>query len=233
MLAVPRATMISPWASMRSATERQLRRFTSGCGLSQCRSYSLLRLMRWMNGTSSKPAVVTYAMPAPRRWMTALVATVVPCTIRSIASTGTADFSSTSSRAPSGALGVDGLLAIRTDPSVPIATRSVKVPPVSMATVAAAGAGALLVLIRTLYDGGAAHGLRDPLRATLKHLRLDRGRHRPRRQPASPQHRQLRDRPGQRRARRRRPNRGQPRSAVRSALFLDRLDHGLDITEGE
>ena len=109
-----------------------LRRRTSGRGLRQCRSYSLLRLMRWMNGMSSNPAVVTYSTSAPRRCSTVLVATVVPCTMRSMASPASAALSSTRSSAPSGASGVEGALATRTDPSTPSATRSVNVPPVSM-----------------------------------------------------------------------------------------------------
>ena len=125
---------------MRSTTGRQLRRRTSGRGLSQCRSYSLLRLMRWMNGMSSNPAVVRYSTSAPRRCSTALVATVVPCTMRSIAAPGTAALSSTLSSAPNGASGVDGALATRTEPSAPIATRSVNVPPVSMPTASAPAA---------------------------------------------------------------------------------------------
>ena len=132
MAAALSGTTTSPWASIRSATARQLRRLTSGRGLSQCRSYSLLRLMRWMKGMSSKPAVATYSTSAPRRCSTVLVATVVPCTMRSIAAPGTAALSSTLSSAPSGASGVDGALATRTDPSAPSATRSVNVPPVSM-----------------------------------------------------------------------------------------------------
>ena len=141
MAAASSGTTTSPWASIRSATARQLRRFTSGRGLSQCRSYSLLRLMRWMNGMSSKPAVVTYSTSAPRRCSTVLVATVVPCTMRSMAAPGTAALSSTLSSAPSGASGVDGALATRTDPSAPIATKSVNVPPVSMPSVATASSG--------------------------------------------------------------------------------------------
>ena len=85
-----------------------------------------------MNGTSSKPAVVTYSTRAPRRCSSALVPTVVPTVSASIASDVQPEALIAASTARHGLSGVDGTLAMRVAPLAgSIATRSVNVPPVS------------------------------------------------------------------------------------------------------
>ena len=67
-----------PSDSIRSRTPNVSWRAAYGTALTHCRSYSPLRSIRWMYRLSSKPAVVTNRVLAPERWMTALVAIVVP-----------------------------------------------------------------------------------------------------------------------------------------------------------
>ena len=87
-----------------------------------------------MNGTSSKPAFVTKTTVAPRRSITAFVATVVPTT------TCEAPEEPSSRRSPSriatdASSGVDGTFVTRNVPTVSSkSTKSVKVPPVSIPT---------------------------------------------------------------------------------------------------
>ena len=99
-------------------------------------------IIRCMIMVSSKPRVVISATLAPRRSMKALVATVVPWAIRSIRSSSAArsvrSFCAAAVRAASkpscNRPGVDGDLVVVTEPSSPITTTSVKVPPISMPT---------------------------------------------------------------------------------------------------
>src|SRR5690348_13341273 len=122
------------------------------------------------------PSVVSMPTVAPFRSRSALVATVVPCTTRSVAPSSAA-VSVPSSRASStipsitpmdGSSGVEADLAIATRPSGSTATRSVKVPPTSMpmrymsAASARATARAVAVLAgdeAVLEIGGARGGV--------------------------------------------------------------------------
>src|SRR5215510_1230032 len=86
------------------------------------------------------PSVVSMPTLAPLRSRSALVATVVPCTTRSVAPSSapvSVPRSRASSAMPSitpmeGSPGVEADLAMATRPSESTATRSVKVPPTSM-----------------------------------------------------------------------------------------------------
>src|SRR6266542_1059290 len=85
------------------------------------------------------PSVVSRPTLAPLRSSRALVATVVPCTMRSVpARSGCASMPSSWARSPSpsmtpidGSSGVEADLAMVTRPFASTATRSVKVPPTS------------------------------------------------------------------------------------------------------
>src|SRR5262245_23821796 len=120
------------------------------------------------------PSVVSMPTLAPLRSRSALVATVVPCTTRSVAPSSAA-VSVPSSRASSampsitpmdGSSGVEADLAMATRPSGSTATRSVKVPPTSMprrymsAAPARATAPAVAVLAgdEAVFQIGGARG---------------------------------------------------------------------------
>src|SRR5215813_1545493 len=120
------------------------------------------------------PSVVSMPTVAPLRSRSALVATVVPCTTRSVApSSGAVSVPSSRARSamPSitpmdGSSGVEADLAMATRPSGSTATRSVKVPPTSMpmrymsAASASASARAPAVLPgdeAVLQSGSAGH----------------------------------------------------------------------------
>lgn len=77
--------------------------------------------------------MVTSAVGAPERSVTALITTVVPCTSMPMLAAGTPDCASAVSTPSSSRPGVVSALARTTFPSLPQATRSVKVPPMSMA----------------------------------------------------------------------------------------------------
>src|SRR5262252_3307799 len=122
------------------------------------------------------PSVVSMPTLAPLRSRSALVATVVPCTTRSVAPSSapvSVPRSRASSAMPSitpmeGSSGVEADLAMVTRPSASTATRSVKVPPTSMpmrymsAASARATAGAVAVLSgdeAVLQIGGPRGGI--------------------------------------------------------------------------
>ena len=89
--------------------------------------------MRWMNGVSSKPLVVTNATLEPVRSISAFVPTVVPCVNVSIAAGATPPSSSALTIARPGVLGVDDVFSESTWPVAGSnTTMSVNVPPVSM-----------------------------------------------------------------------------------------------------
>ena len=67
-----------PVASRRPRTVRQSSRGTSGSGRVTRMSYRLGRSWRPMSRRSRKPALVMNAVRAPWRWITALVAVVMP-----------------------------------------------------------------------------------------------------------------------------------------------------------
>jgi hypothetical protein len=71
-----------PLASVRSGTVKRKVRGTSGSGFSMKMSYCSKRFSCAISIESRKPWVVTSAVSAPLRSMMALVARVVPCTIR-------------------------------------------------------------------------------------------------------------------------------------------------------
>ena len=97
------------------------------------------RIWRPISRRSRKPAVVSRATRPPRRWMMALVATVVPWASRCTCPSGTP--ASASSPSPSrtarpGLSRVDGRFATRISPlSIPTAKKSVNVPPTSTPTI--------------------------------------------------------------------------------------------------
>src|SRR5207247_5335039 len=119
------------------------------------------------------PSVVRMPTLAPLRSRSALVATVVPCTRRSVAARR-ARASAPSSRARSpmpsitpmeGSSGVDADLAMATRPSPSTATRSVKVPPtstpmryMSAPPVLPATRAAVLARHESVLDIGGARG---------------------------------------------------------------------------
>src|SRR5438067_808247 len=110
----------------------QSRRATYGSGLRHWRSNRDLRLMRWMNGTSSKPCVVRKITRWPFRSSKEFVAIVVPSTKNPISAGGTPLRRNASNTARAGCRGVDGTLTVRRAPvSSSMTTRSVNVPPVS------------------------------------------------------------------------------------------------------
>src|ERR1044072_1596674 len=125
-----------PWTSMRSGTVKRSARGTSGLGFSMVRSYWSERLSLAISRTSRKPSVASSAVRAPRRSITALVASVVPCTNTATSPKpfpASARISRTPSRtASSGRCGVVSSLRVsRFPPSSN--TTSVNVPPMSTA----------------------------------------------------------------------------------------------------
>ena len=76
------ASRTPPLASTRSGTVKRSVRGTSGSGFSMKMSYCSKRFSCAISMESRKPLVVTSAVLAPLRSMMALVASVVPCTIR-------------------------------------------------------------------------------------------------------------------------------------------------------
>ena len=94
-----------------------------------------MRLIRWMYGVSSKPAVVTNATRQPVRSISAFVPTVVPWVNASSSAAGTSPSASAFTIAVPGELGSDDVLS---DSILPVAvsstTMSVNVPPVSIPT---------------------------------------------------------------------------------------------------
>ena len=135
-----RGVSTAPSARSRSVTPSLRRRGTSGSGGARRRLYrSGFRPSR-ISSTSRWPPVVSRPTVAPLRSRMALVATVVPCTMRSVRPSrvatsspiAPASRSSPSSTPTDWSAGVEGALAIRVSPSRSTATRSVKVPPMSM-----------------------------------------------------------------------------------------------------
>ena len=108
---------------------------TNGGGLRETRLYMSGRLPRPISSTSRKPLVVTSAVRAPVRSVSALITTVVPCTSSSISAGSTSPAAITSSTPCARSRGVVETFAIRTSPlSESTTTRSVNVPPMSVAT---------------------------------------------------------------------------------------------------
>ena len=123
------------------------------------------RLPRPISRTSRKPLVVTSAVRAPVRSVSALMTTVVPCTSSSIAAGSTSPAAITSSTPWARSLGVVETLAMRTSPlPASTTTRSVNVPPMSVATRSVIGAqpGRLrrVRLERRRIEGDAVDGAR-------------------------------------------------------------------------
>ena len=124
----------SPEASSRSGTGKRHRRGTSGTGFSMSMSYCSKRLSVPISMESRNPSVVTSAVRAPLRSISALVARVVPWITSATSSGATALDSIAWARAwrtpSSGASGVVSTFAvIRSGPRS--STISVKVPPIS------------------------------------------------------------------------------------------------------
>src|SRR5581483_9965574 len=125
-------TRTSPSKATRSRTPMQSGRATYGLGFTHWMSKSDLRLMRWMNGTSSKPFVVRKTTRWPLRSSRQFVATVVPRTNRPTSSGATPLRVNASKTAAAGCAGVEGTFTVLCRPSASsTTTRSVKVPPVS------------------------------------------------------------------------------------------------------
>ena len=124
----------SPAALSRSGTGKRHCRGTSGTGFSMSMSYCSNRLSVPISMESRKPSVVTSAVRAPVRSISALVASVVPW-MTSATSSGAAPQLSIACASPSrtpasGASGVVSTFAlIRSGPRS--STISVKVPPIS------------------------------------------------------------------------------------------------------
>ena len=126
-----------PCASTRSVTPKRQGRGTSGSGLSRKMSYCAKRSSRPISTRSRKPAVVSSAVRAPLRSISALVASVVPRIRRSTRGHARPAWPSSSSMpcstAVSGASGVVSSLADQRRGSCS-RTISVNVPPTSTAT---------------------------------------------------------------------------------------------------
>ena len=135
-----RGTMISPLGAVtRSRTVSRWRRLTNGrdCHGSSCWSEKLCGfLWRAMCRMSRKPSVVIRPTSAPLCSSAMLVATVVPCSIRSTAWRLTPALPQRASTpvitARAGSSGVDGTLSIVIAPAASSTRiKSVKVPPTS------------------------------------------------------------------------------------------------------
>ena len=146
----------SPEASSRSGTGKRQRRGTSGTGFSMSMSYCSKRLSVPISMESRNPSVVTSAVRAPLRSISALVASVVPWITSATSSGATALASIAWARAwrtpSSGASGVVSTFAvIRSGPRS--STISVKVPPISTPIRTAAPAPAIYALPPALGRG--------------------------------------------------------------------------------
>ena len=134
--AVSRALSTPPSAAMRSRTGMRNRRGTKGAGRSMLMSYCSKRFSKAISTASRWPSVVSKAVTAPRRSISALVARVVPCRNRLNASGSQPAESMTCLRpwstASAGSEWLVSTLAVcwRAPSSN---TRSVKVPPMSAA----------------------------------------------------------------------------------------------------
>ena len=128
------ACTTSPCEPIRSRTSRLSARSTRWRGLRQCRSNDSGRTMRWIRSTSRKPCVVMSPMRGPRRSMSMLVPTVVPCTKYSMAAGSISAFASASKMPCDGDAGVVSDFATCNLASPSVAIRSVNVPPISTAT---------------------------------------------------------------------------------------------------
>ena len=96
-------------------------------------------LPRASSSTSRKPFVVSRAVFAPLRSVSALIMVVVPWKKAVMLSGLTPLFSSTSMTPASKFGGVVWAFSCTSEPSSPMATRSVNVPPMSVATLIIAG----------------------------------------------------------------------------------------------
>ena len=123
----------TPLAPVRSVTSRRQLRGTSSTGGSHWKLYSSPRVVRRIWSTSRNPRVVMSPVGTPRRWIAALVVTVVPCPKRSTSASGMAIASTPVRTARDRSAGVERNFATRI-PSGPSATKSVNVPPVSTPT---------------------------------------------------------------------------------------------------
>ena len=112
----------SPFEPTLSAISNRICLSDRGNGLSALRSYIFGLICRPISNKSLNPSVVITATLAPRLWIKALVATVVPCAKRTMSSTSIPLFSSKASSpliiAKDGSLGVDGVLCKKTRPSL-------------------------------------------------------------------------------------------------------------------
>ena len=123
-----------PSARVRSATSSRMSRSTTGTK-SPHRPQVCRRSRRRISSTSRKPAVVISPARAPRRSSSALVPTVVPCTMDPSAATGP-NCRSPCRNPTASSPRLDGTLAVRTRPvAASNSTRSVKVPPTSTPTI--------------------------------------------------------------------------------------------------
>jgi hypothetical protein len=169
-----RGTMTVPVCVIRSGTSNRRRRGTNGRGLRYERLYRSGRFARPISSTSRNPSVVTSAVRAPRRSVTALITTVLPWTNAPTSPGRSSERSSADSTPCWRCVGVVPTFARISEPSRrSTAARSVNVPPMSIAS----AIGPWSSPIRALYPGvgvdrspGPCHAIwlprprRDPLR---------------------------------------------------------------------